>query len=67
LGRNRLSAVGRLLVANVNALLFLGGFVAFTRGVSAVAGTPVAWMVGGVIVMLVAVWPFLRTTKGARG
>jgi hypothetical protein len=60
LGRRVLAA----LVAQVNAAVFLVGYTALVAGVAARAGAPVAAIVGGGVLMLVAVWPYLRPRKG---
>jgi len=51
------------LLANVNALIFVAGFVVFVAGVSAYSG-PLAAVVAGGLLMLMGVWPYLRRGKG---
>ena len=51
-----------LVGEHANALLFLVGFAAFEVGLSTYSG-PMASMVGGGIVMLIAAWPFVRLRR----
>lgn len=52
-----------VLSQNVNALLFLAGFVSFVWGLS-VWSVPLAAVVAGVLVMGMAAAPYVRRRKG---
>ncbi len=62
-GRSSLVALARWAAANPYATVFLVGFTAFVAGVAQWSG-PLAATVGGALLMLVAVWPFLNAPKG---
>ncbi len=59
-----MKTISKVLVGNLNAAIFLVGFGALCAGLWSFAGGPVASMVGGGILMLVAAWPYLRPRKG---
>lgn len=52
-----------LLLANVNALIFLAGFGVFVAGLAAYS-RPLAAVVAGGLLMLLGTWPYLRRGKG---
>jgi len=57
------STVTRLLFENMNALLFLLGLSAFIYGAVHWWGVAVAAIQGGIILMALAVWPYVHRRK----
>lgn len=49
------------VAGNINAVLALGGFVSVEWGILAQWSTPLAAIVGGVVLMSAGVWPYVRS------
>lgn len=49
------------VASNINAVLALSGFLAVEWGISAQWSTPLAAIVGGVLLMTAGVWPYVRS------
>ena len=53
----------RPLAENVNLVVVLVGFAALEVGIAQQWSVPVAAMIGGGLVMVVGVWPYLRWSR----
>lgn len=58
-----LAAVGRGLREHAHTTIFSIGFVALERGIAVTFTPGIAAIVGGVVLMFLGAWPFLRPRR----